>query len=136
MFSPAISSPFIADWKGRQVDKARNPTVKLQVMLTIRPGPSPRTVTRTVLKPRSIALVLMLIAVACAAMFVPLRVFLKPSMPHERINCGTPLASVIEMMVLFGDTRMWQIGISLNGTPLIREVDFSTKTESKNGPKF
>lgn len=32
-----------------------------------------------------------LMAVACAAMLVPLRVFLNPSTPHERISLGTPL---------------------------------------------
>lgn len=64
----------------------------------------------------------MLMAVACAAIFVPLRVFLNPSMPQDRMNCGTPLASHIVMMVLLGDTRMLQIGISLKGTPLKRVV--------------
>lgn len=61
-------------------------------------------------------------AVACAAMFVPLRVFLKPSIPQDRMNCGTPLPSHIVMMVLFGETRMLHIGISLNGIPLNRAV--------------
>lgn len=31
------------------------------------------------------------IAVAWAAILVPLRVFLKPSIPQERINRGTPV---------------------------------------------
>lgn len=56
-------------------------------------------------------------AVAWAAMFVPFLVFLKPSTPHDRIRSGVPLWSVIFMMVLFGDTLMLQMGISLYGMP-------------------
>lgn len=58
-------------------------------------------------------------AVAWAAIFVPLRVFLNPSMPQDRSNLGTPGASVMVMIVLFLDTRMLQIGMSLKASPLI-----------------
>lgn len=57
-------------------------------------------------------------AVACAAIFVPFRVFLNPSMPQDRSSLGTPGASVIVMMVLFLDTLMLQIGMSLKASPL------------------
>ncbi|CAL4142063.1 unnamed protein product, partial [Meganyctiphanes norvegica] len=49
----------------------------------ILPGPSPLIVTLTFFMPRSNAPVARLMAVACAAMFVPLRVFLNPSIPHD-----------------------------------------------------
>lgn len=71
-------------------------------------------------------------AVACAAMFVPFRVFLKPSIPHDRINCGAPLASQIVMIVLFGETRMLQMGISLKGTPPKRVVGVSTSGKKRS----
>jgi len=82
---------------------------------------------------------LMVTAVAWAAMLVPLRVFLNPSMPQDRISRrtpesstylvkypgfinglseGQPLWSVTEIIVLLGETRMLQMGSSLKGVPL------------------
>lgn len=87
------------------------------MQLTIRPGPRPLTATRTALFPRSRILVLMEIAVACAAMFVPFLVFLKPSTPHERMICVIPLLSVILIIVLLGLVLMLTIGNSLKGIP-------------------
>lgn len=58
------------------------------------------------------------IAVACAAILVPFRVFLNPSIPQDRRSLGTPGASVMVMMVLFLDTRMLQMGMSLKASPL------------------
>ena len=62
------------------------------------------------------------IAVAWAAIFVPFLVFLKPSMPQDRNSFGTPVASQMVIMVLFLETRMLQMGMSLKAAPLIREV--------------
>lgn len=59
------------------------------------------------------------IAVAWAAIFVPFRVFLKPSIPQDRSSLGFPRVSVIVMIVLFLDTRILQIGMSLKAAPLI-----------------
>lgn len=78
------------------------------------------------------------IAVACAAILVPFLVFLKPSTPHDLNNftvpvratlgitiyipqldyCCIPFASVILNIVLFGVTRILNIGRSLNAMPL------------------
>lgn len=69
---------------------------------------------------------LILIAVACAAIFVPFRLFLNPSIPHDRIICGTPLLSDKLIIVLFGETLMLQTGISLNGIPLNNCLGVST----------
>lgn len=86
-------------------------------MADILPGPSPRTVTRTTLVPRSKILVAIVIAVAWAAIFVPFLVFLNPSMPQLLIIWADPIPSVKLMMVLFLDDRMLTMGRSLNGTP-------------------
>lgn len=65
-------------------------------------------------------------AVAWAAILVPFRVFLNPSMPQDRSNFGTPGASVMVIIVLFLDTRMLQMGMSLNASPLIKEFGVLT----------
>lgn len=65
-------------------------------------------------------------AVACAAIFVPFLVFLKPSMPQDRIMFGLPLLSHTVMIVLLGDTRILQIGVSLKGTPSKRRFGVSS----------
>lgn len=65
-------------------------------------------------------------AVACAAIFVPFLVFLKPSMPQDRIMFGLPLPSHTVMIVLLGDTRILQIGVSLKGTPSKRRFGVSS----------
>lgn len=57
-------------------------------------------------------------AVACAAILVPFRVFLNPSTPQDLIICGVPFVSHTVMMVLFGDTLILQTGRSLNAIPL------------------
>ncbi|KAH0999230.1 hypothetical protein HUJ05_009562 [Dendroctonus ponderosae] len=81
------------------------------------PGPRPRTLTRTVLTPLSNVFLPNVIAVVCAAMLVPFRVFLKPSIPQDLISDGTPLASVKLKMVLLWDTRILIIGRFLKGMP-------------------
>lgn len=59
----------------------------------------------------------MVVAVACAAIFVPLRVFLNPSQPHVHVKCTIPLASVTVMIVLFGVVLILTMGNSLNCVP-------------------
>lgn len=59
------------------------------------------------------------IAVAWAAIFVPFLVFLNPSMPQDRNNLGTPVESVMLIMVLFLVTLTLHTGIIRNGSPLI-----------------
>lgn len=63
--------------------------------------------------PNQLLTVLTEMAVAWAAIFVPFLVFLNPSMPQDRSSLGTPGASVIVMIVLFLDTRILQMGMSL-----------------------
>lgn len=72
------------------MDTTLSPPMVTPFTADILPGPSPRTFTRTFLTPRSNALVAKLIAVACAAMLVPLRVFLNPSIPHVLYICTSP----------------------------------------------
>jgi hypothetical protein len=67
-------------------------------------------------------LVAMEMAVACAAMFVPFLVFLNPSIPHDLKICGSPLALVRFMIVLFGDVLMFTMGMSWKGIPLNKVV--------------
>lgn len=87
------------------------------MLITIRPGPRPLTATRTALIPRSRIFPLNVIAVACAAMLVPFRVFLNPSIPQLLLIWGAPLLLVIVSVVLLGDVLMCTIGISLKGIP-------------------
>lgn len=122
--------------------------------VTILPGPNPLTVTRTVLNPRSTAFCeiqelnfiqhyhlkdnitpAIVIAVACAAIFVPFLVFLKPSMPQDRMILGLPLPSHTVMIVLFGETRILQMGVSLKGTPSNKRFGVSSSGK-RLGLKF
>lgn len=74
-------------------------------------------------------------------MLVPLRVFLKPSMPHDLISCGVPAASVRLMIVLFGEVLTLITGRSLKGTPLKSRFGVSMSGKSdclkeRNRPSY
>lgn len=100
------------------MDTTSIPPIVSPLMAAILPGPSPRTVTRTVFIPIPIPLVASVMAVAWAAMFVPSLVFLNPSLPQLWTVLTIPLPSQREMMVLFGDDFILQMGRSAYLIPL------------------
>lgn len=101
---------------------------------TNRPGPSPRTVTRTFLIPlsntfcwieielsnRELSLLqikcsltaLIAEAVVCAAMFVPFLAFLNPSTPHDLVSWGTPEVIWIDNVVFCGIVCVRRVRLS------------------------
>lgn len=65
------------------IETMSRPPSSKPLMAAALPGPNPRILTRTCVAPSSRARLAIVIAVDCAATFVPLRQFLNPSSPHD-----------------------------------------------------